>query len=279
MKLSWAALPVLSLVLVSLIAWRQLDRGNDLRAEEALIALSGTGSETFVRSMTEDLPEPAQRYFTYTISEGASLKTVVRITMTGELGLGTKDDPKYGKMQAEQILAPPYGLVWKLRTGFIIGSDGITLERSWTRFWLGGILPIVRASGPDHHRSAFGRVIAESAFWSPAFLLLSDDVEWEALDENAVRAIVSYGGYTQNVDITIDAEGKPLRVSINRWSNTNPSKTYKSQPFGGELSDFRNVDGYMLPFHVEGGNLIGTEDYFPFYKADVQMIEFLRSGE
>ena len=43
---------------------------------------------------------------------------------------------------------------------------------------------------------------------------------------------------------------------------------------GGTLSDFRNVDGYRLPFSVEGGNMFGTDEYFPFYKAASTEIRF-----
>lgn len=50
-----------------------------------------------------------------------------------------------------------------------------------------------------------------------------------------------------------------------RWSNANSDKKYRLQPFGGTLSDFREVKGYHLPFNVEAGNMIGTDDYFIFY--------------
>jgi len=46
------------------------------------------------------------------------------------------------------------------------------------------------------------------------------------------------------------------------------------QPFGGYLSEFREFDGYLLPTAVEGGNFIGTDDYFPFYQVTVTGIRF-----
>ena len=82
------------------------------------------------------------------------------------------------------------------------------------------------------------------------------------------------GDLSQSVDVTVDDEGKPLSVTMMRWSNANPQKRFRLQPFGGTLSDFRNVDGYRLPFSVEGGNMFGTDEYFPFYKAAVTEIRF-----
>jgi hypothetical protein len=71
------------------------------------------------------------------------------------------------------------------------------------------------------------------------------------------------------VDIRVDSSGKPLWVSIQRWSNANPDKVFRLQPFGGELSDFRTVAGYRIPFKVEGGNFFGTAEYFAFYRARI----------
>jgi hypothetical protein len=68
-------------------------------------------------------------------------------------------------MTARQILAMPAGFIWKMRArrGLMVlsGSD----SESWTRFWLMGLLPVVRMGGnPDHTRSAFGRYVAEAVF-------------------------------------------------------------------------------------------------------------------
>jgi hypothetical protein len=67
-------------------------------------------------------------------------------------------------------------------------------------------------------------------------------------------------------------------VSIPRWTNANPDREFRLQPFGGTLSDFREVGGYRVPFRVDGGNFFGTEDYFPFYRAEVEAIRFLAPG-
>ena len=40
------------------------------------------------------------------------------------------------------------------------------------------------------------------------------------------------------------------------------------------MSDYRKVGGYRLPFHVEAGNMFGTEEYFPFFIAEVRQIRF-----
>lgn len=200
--------------------------------------------------------------------------------MTGELGLGSLDDPKYSPMTAQQVLAPPHGLVWRVRVGALSGSDGATPTSSWTRFWLFGLIPVLRAgNNEDHRRSALGRVVAEGAFWAPATLLPGDNVRWEAIDENSARAIVSINGFEQNVDVTVSQNGQPTQVVISRWSNENPNREYQLQPFGGYLNDFRQFGGYTLPTAVEGGNHFGTDKYFPFFKAKISEIQFVADSE
>lgn len=272
------------LVFAGLQAWRWSD---DRRIAYVWCQLEGrarTAPAVFQPAMVDSLPEPARRFFLYTIKPGAPLRTVVEIWTSGEIGLGTSKEPKYMPMHARQILAPPHGLVWKVQAGRsavrISGSEGFDGKRSWGRFWLLGSIPVVRAGGgPDHARAAFGRLVAESVFWAPAALLPHNEVTWEAVGVDTARASLSYKGLTQTVDITVDEAGRPTRVVIPRWSNANPEKTYRIQPFGGYLSAFREFDGYTLPTRIEGGNFIGTEDYFPFYKARVENVRFTDTAD
>jgi hypothetical protein len=100
-------------------------------------------------------------------------------------------------------------------------------------------------------------------------------VSWEQLSTDSARATVSYNGVSQTVDVTVAADGRPIRVVIPRWTDANPSKTYQLQPFGGYLSEFQEFEGYRLPTRVEGGNFIGTDNYFPFYKVNIEALRFI----
>jgi hypothetical protein len=86
---------------------------------------------------------------------------------------------------------------------------------------------------------------------------------------------VTHGALEQALEIRVDQTGRPLWVRMARWTAANPEKVYRLQPFGGELSDFRSVSGYRVPFHVDGGNFFGTPEYFPFYRARVTAARFL----
>jgi len=284
MKILISFVIVVVILMIGLNLMRSFDELRSYRIWQKLKTGSAQEQRTFSPVMVENLPDPARRYFEYTINPGTPLKTIAKIKMGGRLGLGPKDAPDYMDMSATQILALPDGFIWNIKTGrgpmVVTGSDGLYQDRSWSRFWLMHAIPMGRGGGwssrrADHHRSAFGRLVAEAAIWSPASLLPSEAVRWEAIGPNSARATISYQNLIQSVDIHMDDDGQPSQVIVSRWSDTNPSNTYRLQPFGGYLSVFKEFEGYRLPTHVEGGNFIGTEDYFPFYVADVENIHFV----
>ncbi len=260
-----------------LSGWRLLDHRADRKAMGELVDMQPSRPAVFTAEMIDGLPEPARRYFLYTIQPGTPLLTAARLRMVGRFGMGDRENPNYLDFEATQVLAMPTGFVWKMRAwrGLmrLSGSD----SQRWTRFWLMGLLPIARFGGDANHtRSAFGRYVAESVFWTPAALLPGPGITWQAQGADEARVTVGCGGLSQAVDLTVSAEGQPLVVRFHRWSNANPEKQYRLQPFGGYLSEFRWFNGFHLPTHVEAGNHFETEQYFPFFVADVTAVDFGR---
>lgn len=266
---------IAALALAALFVWRLLDHKADRAEFERLLAFQPIAPPLFTKSLVAGLPDAARRYFEFTINEGTPLYTVARIEMEGTFGLGNQDDPNYMPMRAQQVLAAPEGFIWKMSggSGFmtISGSD----SAGWTRFWLAGLVPVARVGGTlDHALSGFARGVSEAVFWTPAALLPSPSVTWEALGANTARVSIAHNGKTQSVDVTVDADGRPIQVVLQRWSNANSEGEYRLQPFGGYLSKFKDFEGFRLPTHVEGGNFIGTKEYFPFFIADVTDVRF-----
>lgn len=279
MVISLVFLATVALAVATAVRWRRRDSRRDHVLVRHLLGCQPAAPGRFDPSMVDRLPDPAQRYFRFTIAPGAPLYTVAEIDMTGLLGLGSRTEPGYKPMTATQILAVPFGFVWRVRTGGpisrISGTDAAGRNDSWSRFWLLGVIPVGRAGHTqDHARSCFGRAVAEAAFWTPAALLPGRHARWEAVNERTARAIVIYNGMEQAVDITVAENGQPLSVRMMRWTNANPEKSFRLQPFGGTLSAFHAFSGFQLPTRVDGGNFFGTDDYFPFFRAEVADIRF-----
>ncbi|EPX81055.1 DUF6544 family protein [Litoreibacter arenae] len=266
---------LLAIGLLCLLIWRHVDHRADRLEMKRLLQQQPTNPPIFSMDVVADLPEPARRFFAFAISEGTPLYTVAEIEMSGKFSLGSKEAPNYTDISSKQVLAAPEGFVWKMSGGLglmrLSGSD----SGYWTRFWLGGFVPVARLGGnPDHRKAAFGRYVAEAVFWTPAALLPREGIEWQHVDETTARVVVRHKGLEQAVDIHVDEDGRPTQVVFPRWSDANPEKTYRIQPFGGYLSDFREVQGFRLPMHVEAGNQFGTDEYFPFYLINVTKLRF-----
>ncbi len=274
-------LVAVAVLVAGLVGWRAVDVRNANRAWRQLAARQPTAPKSFDPGAIAHLPEPARRFFGFAIEPGTPLYPVAEISMQGEIGLGSRQRPNYRSMRAQQISAPPYGFVWRVSAGRwlrIAGSDGATDDTSWSRFWLGGIVPVGRAGGDaDHFRSAFGRCIAEAVFWAPAALLPAAGVLWEQTGEDSARVTLARNGLTQSVDVEVGQDGRPVRVAFDRWSDANEDRAFRLQPFGGDLSDFRSFGGYRLPTRVEAGNFFGTSQYFPFFRIQVTRITFPQS--
>ena len=257
--------------------WRWSDYRADAAAFRRLLRRNSVQPALFDLKMVRDLPAPARRYFRFAIRPGTPLYTAAVVTMSGKFGMGDNKALGYLDMTARQVLALPEGFVWQMharkRLLRLSGSD----SDRWTRFWLMGLVPVARYGGDkDHQRSAFGRYVAEAIFWTPAALLPGPGIQWQAVDGATARVVVSHQDLEQVVDLRVDADGRPVQVSFQRWSNANPDREYRWQPFGGHLSAFRDFDGFSLPTRIEAGNFFGTDDYFPFFMVDVQDVEFPR---
>lgn len=273
-KIVYLILVIPGVFLFLLIALRLYDERAD-RLEWARLALmQPTNPAVYEPAIVANLPEPAQRFFNFAIEPGTPLLTVVEIDMDGTFSLGTRDNPNYRPLVARQILAAPTGFVWKVRMPGVVPVSGSD-SGSWTRFRILGVIPVARMGGDmNHARAAFGRYVAEAVFWTPAALLPGPGVVWDAVDQNTARVTVTHNGLSQAVELELDAEGRPEVVHFMRWSDANPEKKHQLQPFGGHLSDFREVQGFRIPFSVEAGNMFGTDEHHVFFKASVKSVRF-----
>ena len=230
----------------------------------------------FWPAMVADLPEVARRSFLHAIAPGTLLRKSVRLEMAGTFVLGDKAAQTRFRMEARQVLSPPDEFVWiaSMRSGLmsISGSDALVDGKAWTRFWVAGLVPVVsQRSSPDLNRSAATRSAVEG-IWAPASLLPGNGVTWQQVGVDDAR--LHFAGGQESVDLHLDRSGRVLDVRTLRWSDANPEKTFKLQPFGGTMEAEGSFDGFTIPTHVKVGNHFGLEGYFPFFDAVISAAEY-----
>lgn len=227
----------------------------------------------FDPAIVSSLPEIAQRYFRHAIAPDTPLHRRVELEMTGTFLLGSKDRPQRYRMAARQILAPGEGFVWlpRMRNGpvRISGSDGMVDGQAWTRFWLQGLIPVAdQRTTPDLLRSAAFRSVAEGV-WAPASLLPMAGAQWEQVGHDQARVTFTRAAPPVTLQLSLTPDGAIRELVGQRWSNANPQKVFRLQPFGGTVLAHRRFGGFTIPSQVALGNLYGTPDYLPFFQAEI----------
>ncbi len=93
------ALTMFAILICFLIAagflWHRLDHQADAAERSCLLEFQPAMPALFNPAMVESLPEPARRYFSFTIAPNTPLYTVADISMIGQFSLGTKNAPNY----------------------------------------------------------------------------------------------------------------------------------------------------------------------------------------
>lgn len=241
-------------------------------AWRAIAARAVPAPARFDPATVAGLPEIAQRYFSHAIAPGTPLWTTVELGMEGLFLLGDGERPQRFSMTARQMLAPPSAFAWipTFRSSLfrITGSDGFFDGHGWTRFWMFSVLPLVQAAGTeDIDRSAAARPALE-AIWAPASLLPANGAVWQQTGPDTARVIFDSGaGVT--IEMRLAMDGRVLEVWTMRWSDENPDKTFRLQPFGGTMEADASFDGFTIPSSVHVGNHFGTGAYWPFFQATI----------
>lgn len=247
-----------------------------VRQEQALeplwreLEMAGA-EEAFDPAMVAGLPAPPQRYLRRAIAPGTPLARSARLTMHGTLRLSPGGDAL--PMRAEQVLSPPAGFIWRARVGRgamrVRGFDRYGRGEGAMRWWMLGLVPIVRAGGEDVTRSAAGRLGGEAVL-VPGALLPGRGAVWEAVDDSTARVRMMVDGEPVVTTLRIDGEGRLRHASIQRWRDA--ASGYAR--FDVELSDERRFGGYTVPTRLRAGWRLGEPDAFPFFDATIDSVEY-----
>jgi hypothetical protein len=218
------------------------------------------------------LSEPVRRYLAHVIARGTPLASAVRLRMQGEIKL-----KRWYPFSAEEVICWNRGFIWQasVRMGplTICGSDRFVDGQGAMSWKLFGLVPFIRASGPDMSRSAAGRVNMECT-WLPS-VLCRKDVTWSAADQTHIRATFTAHGEAAALDFAIDESGAPKSISMPRWGDPkiNPEASeFRYVNFGGLLEREENFGGYTIPTGLRLGWHFGSKKFEPegeFFRATI----------
>ncbi len=238
--------------------------------------LRQSSGETFRQEMVAGVPEPGRRYLLHAMQPGTPLTNSVELDMTGRFRGSPK--AKWMPLRASQVLALPGGFVWKASIGGIVritGSDRYFQGEGALDWRLWGLVPVMRASGPDITRSARGRLAVEAAVWLPAVLLPCNGAEWEPVDDSTAKVILTADGEAFEILFSIAPNGALEKVRLNRWGNhLTPGGAFRPIPFGATVSEEQTLAGCTVPTRIAAGWRPGTDDYFEFFQVKLTRVHY-----
>ena len=140
-------------------------------------------------------------------------------------------------------------------------------------------IPVARmADTEDHVRAAAARMVMET-IWMPPALLPQFGAVWTQTGPDQAEVRFPDVPGVEPIQMDLDATGRVLEMTTMRWSDANPDRIYRPQPFGGRMLDHATHQGFTIPTAMEIGNLYGTPEYVPFFRARLTQVEYSYSDE
>jgi hypothetical protein len=210
--------------------------------------------EAFDPAMVADLPLPARRWLVHAVAPGTPLWQSVELSMRGEIRIGS-----WRPFTARQVLAPPRGFVWAATARLsglpVTGFDRFSSGSGEMRWRLGGLVPVMSASGPDVTRSAAGRLAGEATLLPTAFRAAT----W-APGSTGDRVVATWhvGGQDERVELHVDPGGRLLGAEMDRWGDPGGGP-FARHRFGVAFEEERAFAGVTIGSVFRAGWWWGTD--------------------
>ena len=230
-------------------------------------------------SGVDDLPDVAKRYLAHAIAPSVALADTVDLEIEGSI----MQKGRWFSFTAHERLEAGIGFHWaaRLRYGPLVltGVDQLRSGQASLNFRLFGVVPFLRASGPDVVRAARGRLAIES-LWLPSAAHPELGARWstpEPAVPNRAEVRLTVDGEEAVLTLVVASDGRLESAWVLRWGDPTESGTYGMHPFGGVLEGETSFGDYTIPARLRAGWGFGTPTYRETFRFDITAASFSRS--
>ena len=205
----------------------------------------------------EALPAPVARYLQRAVPAGRAAISGVTLRQRGQLRTSVDTDRwmSFTASHAAKVSEP--GFVWDAQVKVmpflhIHVVDTLNHGVGSGRVRLMSVLRVAGETGtPELNSGALHRYLAE-AVWYPAALLPSERLTWSAIDEFTALATLKEGAIEVALEFRFADDGEVESVfTPARWGTFDGE--YRQKPWEGHFSNYRQVDGVLMPMRGEAG--------------------------
>lgn len=258
----------LLVIVTALIIGHLSERSQRKREVQNLFNSSGKVTGIFLKEQIADLPEPVQRYFNYSLQEGQSFISYARLKHSGQFR--QKPDQKWTSITGvEYFTTQNPGLVWFGKVPFISATDKYVNGKGNLKVKFLSTIKFIDAKGETTDQGEFLRWLSE-AVWYPTALLPSENMKWEAIDDNSAKIIYSDDRISAEGIFHFNEIGQISRFEAMRYMDES-----RLEHWTINCSDYKQVNGMHLPFFAEVIWNLDAGD-FCYAKFRVDTIEYGR---
>lgn len=212
--------------------------------------------------MLRDLPQPVQRYLTYTGVVGQPWITTARVQYQGKFRLGF-DKPWMGLSADQSYTTNPPGFQWKAHfklagLPLLTGRDIYTNSHGHMFGKLAGIYKLFDARGDELDQGTMLRYLQEMIWFPSAFL--GDNITWAPVDDHAADVTFHDGGRSVTGRMFFDDQGRLLTFEAERYREVGGS--YTMNTWNTPMVEYGRFAGLTLPtrgmgvWNLDEGDLV-----------------------
>ena len=220
---------------------------------EALFTRAASTSEEALvtENMLGDLPEPVQRYLSYTGIVGKPFVSTARLEQKGSMYLGSKQGWVPLRAREHYTVQPP-SFVWDatIHRGplpIARGRDMYVGEKGSMLIKAGSLFTVVDDEGPEMDQGSMMRYLSEMIWFPTAFL--DDKISFEPIDDESARVTLTDGGKSVSATMYFDEEGKVTDFVAKRYRTVEGG--YDLETWSAPVYEYGELAGLKLP--LRGG--------------------------
>ena len=254
------------LIMVAIMIGGMVNEANLKKDVKNLFASSqNISNKIYSSDQLEQLPEPVQRYFKYSLQENQSYISYVRLIHDGKFRI--RPGQKWMTIRGEEYFTTEKpNFVWFGKVPMFSAKDTYLDGRGNLRVKLLSLIKIVDAEGEEIDQGEVLQWLGEAP-WFPTALLPSENLIWKEIDENSARAILKNNNITVEGTFYFNQQGQIVQFKAMRF------KDGVLENWSGFYHDYKEVEGMKVPMRVEVIWNLETGD-FKYVDFRIKKIEY-----
>jgi hypothetical protein len=219
------------------------------------------------------LPASMADYRALVLPEGAETPRRVRLTQSGEM-VRRPGDRRLEFSAVQEYAVDRVEFEWRAAFGpnrlvRLSVVEGYLEGVGWLTARVWGLIPVVRAAGPEVDRGEAMRYLAELP-WVPHAIESNPELSWRALEDGSVEVSTLVDGRAVSVRLSLDETG--LIRSATGIRPRLAGKTTIETPFVGRFGDYVELGGIRIPGNAEVSWEL-PEGPFTYWRGEVTSLE------